>query len=226
MIIKKFDDFLNEAYLKGGRQPLYHYTFLGRLSLIIESDTLKMGNPARPKGSKATCVTRSPYFSHDGANLETRIVLDYDKMRKDGYKSHPFDEVGTVTKTSKDLNLIKSHFPSIKKGKRNVHHVLDLPKIGTGLEVEFEERIYQDIKNIGKYIISIDFSDESNVVSDHILIYRVGGLNKYLEKYPHIKVKVFDGKNKAQTKDITDKIINKYKELENLLKKEIIESLT
>jgi hypothetical protein len=206
MFIRKFEDFINEAYLKGGRQPLYHYTFLTRLSLIIESDTLKMGNPARPKGSKATCVTRSPYFSHDGVNLETRIVLDYDKMRKDGYKSHPFDEVGTVTKTSKDLNLIKSHFPSIKKGKRNVHHVLDLPKIGTGLEVEFEERIYQDIKNIGKYIISIDFSDESNIV-------RVGGLNKYLEKYPHIKVKVFDGKNKAQTKDITDKIINKYKEI-------------
>jgi hypothetical protein len=206
MFIRKFEDFINEAYLEGGRQPLYHYTFLTRLSLIIESDTLKMGNPARPKGSKATCVTRSPYFSHDGVNLETRIVLDYDKMRKDGYKSHPFDEVGTVTKTSKDLNLIKSHFPSIKKGKRNVHHVLDLPKIGTGLEVEFEERIYQDIKNIGKYIISIDFSDESNIV-------RVGGLNKYLEKYPHIKVKVFDGKNKAQTKDITDKIINKYKEI-------------
>jgi hypothetical protein len=206
MIIKRFIDFINESYLKGGRQPLYHYTFLFRLSSIIESDTLKMGNPARPRGSKAICVTRNPHFSHDGAELECRIVLDYDKLKNDGYRSHPFDEVGTVTKTTKSMNLIKSHFPSIKQGKRNIHHGLDLPKIGDGLEVEFEERIYRNINNIGKYIISIEFSNESALLG-------LNGLYKYLEEYPHIRIKVFDKKYKSQTKDITSELIDKEKSL-------------
>jgi hypothetical protein len=50
MRVKRFIDFVNESYLKGGRQPLYHYTFTHRLTSIIETDTLKMGNPARPRG--------------------------------------------------------------------------------------------------------------------------------------------------------------------------------
>jgi hypothetical protein len=132
--------------------------------------------------------------------------LDYDKLKNDGYRSHPFDEVGTVTKTDKNMNLIKSHFPSVKKGKRNIQHGLDLPKIGGGLEVEFEERIYRDVNNIGKYIISIEFSDESTV-------FKLSGLDKYLEKYPHIRIKLFDKKYKSQTKDISDKLINKEKSL-------------
>jgi hypothetical protein len=204
MIIKKFDDFLNEAYLKGGRQPLYHYTFLGRLPSIIESDTLKMGNPARPRDSKAICVTRNPYFSHDGAELECRIVLDYDRLKNDGYRSYPFDEIGTVTKDTKNMNYIKSNFPSVKQGKRTIQHGLDLPKIGNGLEVEFEERIYRNVKNIGKYIISIDFSNKSNLL-------RLSELDKYLEEYPHIRIKIFDKKYKSKTKDITDELVDKEK---------------
>lgn len=204
MRVKTFQEFVNEAYLEGSRQPLYHYTFLSRLSSIIESNILKMGTPARPRGSKAICLTRNPYFSHDGVGLECRISLDYDKLKNDGYRSHPFDEVGTVTKDTKNINFIKSNFPSIKQGKRNIQHGLDLPKIGTGLEVEFEERIYKDIKNIGKYIISIDFSNESTAL-------RLSVLDRYLEEYPHIKIKVFDEKYKSQTKDITNKITDKEK---------------
>jgi hypothetical protein len=64
MKIKKFEDFINESYLRGGRQPLYHYT--SRLSEILGSDKLKTSRVARPRDTKAICFTRTPYFKHDG----------------------------------------------------------------------------------------------------------------------------------------------------------------
>jgi len=84
MIIKRFLDFVNESYLKGGRQPLYHYSRTSNLTNIMKDDVLKMGRVARPRGSKAICLTRSPYFTHDGGvTTSPRIVLNHDKLRND-----------------------------------------------------------------------------------------------------------------------------------------------
>jgi hypothetical protein len=95
MSIKKFDDFVNEAYLKGGRQPLYHYTSDYSILKILSDDLLKTSNVVRPKGTKAICLTRNPYFTHDGGvKTSPRIVLDYDKLIRDGYRSYPVDEIG------------------------------------------------------------------------------------------------------------------------------------
>lgn len=199
-------DFVNEAYLKGGRQPLYHYTRITHLSKIMETDTLKVSRVSRPRNTTSICLTRSPYFTHDGGSLTApRIVLDSDKLRKHGYNSLPVDEIGIAGK-GMDKNFTKSNFKNIKSGKRPVHSGLDLPSpVGStnmGLEVEYEERIHKDIKDVGKYIISIEFYNESE-------IRRLHGLSDYLEKYPHIVINVYDTKKREQTTDITDKVFNK-----------------
>ena len=46
MIIKSFIEFIDESYLSGSRQPLYHLT--GRLQSILLTDLLKCGKPSRP----------------------------------------------------------------------------------------------------------------------------------------------------------------------------------
>jgi len=208
MIIKRFLDFVNESYLKGGRQPLYHYSRRPGIIGIINDDVLKMGSVARPRGSKAICLTRSPYFTHDGvAKASPRIVLNHDKLKNDGYNSLPVDEIGIAGNKSKHSgNFTKSKFDNIKSGKRPVPNGLDLPKPGwMGLEVEFEERIYSDIKDIGKYIISFEFAKESDIPK--------GDLINYLEKYPHIVINLYDSNKRNTVVDITDKIIEKDKVL-------------
>lgn len=205
MIIKRFIDFINEAYLKGGRQPLYHYTRVSHLYNILETNILKVSSVVRPRGTKGICLTRNPYFTHDGGtSTSPRIVLDIDKLRRNGYNSFPVDELGiTGVKIGHSGNFTKSNIENIKSGKRTVHNNLDLPKPGSnGLEVEFEERIYKDIKNIGKYILSIDVIKESDLPKN---------LNSYLEEYPDIIINLYDIKKRNKVTDITSNITNKEK---------------
>lgn len=203
-MIKKFNEFISEelAYLAGHRQPLYHFT--QRLNSILDDDMLKLGNPARGSHgkTKAICVTRNPDFSEHGS---TYIELDYSKMLNDGYKAYPVDEWawlrnGTQNKEAiKHYNFNKSQFPEVLSGRRGTKHGTNIPhKLGM-LETEFEERFYTDIKNIGKYIISINFDRNRN--QDY-------KLEKYLKEYPHIKVYNVDKDNHRKKVEITDKIIN------------------
>jgi len=210
MVIKRFIEFVNESYLKGGRQPLYHYSRTSNLTKIMDSDFLKMGTVARPRGSKAICLTRSPYFTHDGGVTHSpRIVLNHDKLKNDGYNSFPVDEVGIAGNKSKHSgNFTKSKIDNIKSGKRPVPNGLNLPKPGgkiRGLEVEFEERIYSDIQDIGKYIISFEFTKESDIPTHQIIT--------YLEKYPDIVINLYDTDKRSTVFDITDKVTKKDKVL-------------
>lgn len=198
MSIKKFNEFINEAYLKGGRQPLYHYTSDYNITKILSDDLLKISSVARPRGTKAICLTRNPYYTLDGnVKNSPRIVLDYDKLIRDGYRSYPVDEIGIAAISSnKDRNLIKSNFKEVKSGTRGTKHGLDLPKTPQ-LETEFEERIYKDIKNIGNYIISIEFSKSPNSINE---------IRSYLNKYPHIIINIYDSENRHKVTDITAEI--------------------
>jgi hypothetical protein len=205
MKIKRFLDFINESYLSGSRQPLYHYT--NHIFAILDTDCLKMGTVVRPKKVRAICLTRNPYFTHDGScTNSTRIVLDSDKLRLAGYISLPVDEVGLAASHygQGDKNFIKSNIENIKSGKRTVHNNVGLKKPGTsGLEVEYEERIYRDIEDLGLYIISIDIAKESDIPRN---------IYPYLEKYPNIIINLYDVNKRTQVKDITD-VINKKKSI-------------
>jgi hypothetical protein len=196
----KYKIFEEESYLKGGRAPIYHYTH--RLEDIIKSDMLKIGTPAR--GPLGICVTRQKEFGDHSMHGSCRLVLDVDKLKSDGYNPQPVDEIGLAQfytkngrerlrknpapKNSEISNHMKSNFDEFKKGMRGTYHgIEDLPKIGDiTLPYEYEERIYRDIKNIGKYIISIDFPKGSIIDTKLIKEYQV--------KYPQIEVKYYNPK--------------------------------
>lgn len=206
-MIKKFNEFISEelAYLAGHRQPLYHFT--QNINGILQSDMLKLGNPARGSHgkTKAIAVTRNPDFAEHGS---TYIELDYSKLYNDGYKAFPIDEWawnknGTPNPLNKERNFGKANFPSVLKGNRGTKHGTNIPhKLGM-LETEFEERFYTDIKDLGKYIISINYEKGRGDIN--ILQKRV---KEYLEKYPHIKVYNVEKSNHRKKTDITDTIIN------------------
>jgi|688.fasta_scaffold322042_2 hypothetical protein len=200
MKIKKFLDFITESYLEGSRQPLYHLTY--RLVYILDSDLLKCGKPSRATHGKdkSISVTRNIDFSHDGALISEIIELDADKLMRAGIRPYPADEIGSVTKNNKTRNFSKSNFDEVKLGKRGTKHGLDLPTDPV-LETEFEERIFQDIPNLGRYMMSINLQRPNSNRNRALEV--ESKISEYLKKYPHIKVFEFDPENRRKKTDIT-----------------------
>jgi len=203
MIIKSFKIF-NESYLRGSRQPLYHIT--RSIYTILKGDILKSSKPSRPSHGKIKSIslTRNIDFTSDNYIAQV-IEIDVDKLLNDGIKSYPVDEIsweedGTINKSyvSGKRNLSKSGFNEFKKGTRGTKHNLDLPK-KYHLEYEFEERVFQNIEKLGKYIISLNFTKDT-FLKDEIEIIR-----DYLNKYPHIVIKIIDKDNRRKSSDITYK---------------------
>ena len=209
MIIKKFIEFTNESYLEGSRQPIYHIT--RHLYDILKTDLLKCNKPARTSHGKdkSISLTRNIDFSDVPSN--EIIELDVDKLINSGIKTYPVDEWAwkngkrNLDTINLSRNLSKSGFDEFKKGNRGTKHNLDLPK-EFKLETEFEERIYKDITNLGKYIISLNFRQEPSRG-----IYDTSGdfgvVKDYLQKYPHIKVYLMDKDNRRKRTDITYKFV-------------------
>lgn len=200
-MIKKFEEFINESYLGGHRQPLYHFT--RNLDTILKTDLLKMSKPARGTYGKtlSISVTRNVDYADAG---DIFFELDYSKLYNDGYIAYPVDEWawnrdGTVNKNTKKYSFGKSNFREIESGRRGIkHNISNLPKIGS-LEIEFEERFYKNIENLGKYIISINGPE----------LHYSSNIEKYLEKYPHIKIYSVDKNNHRIKKEITKDIKEK-----------------
>ena len=211
MIIKSFIEFIDESYLSGSRQPLYHVTY--RLYDILKTDLLKCGKPSRTShgSSKSISLTRNIDFRHDGANLDEIIELDVDKLRNSGIKTYPVDEWAWKDgkrnlDVIKKMNFIKSNFDEVKSRRRGTKHNLDLPKEPI-LETEFEERIYQDITDLGKYLISLNFVKEPGAGDFDVV-------RNYLIKYPHIKVYLMDKDNRRKKTDITYKFVESKEKVE------------
>jgi len=163
-----------ESYLLGGRQPLYHAT--DYLSDILNDDILKVSTTADKQ--KAICLTRSSTYDLD-YNINVRLVLDVDKLLKDGYKPIPYDEVGAnITVGAKNYNKTAKSNYLFRSPKHNLN--LPDPEI-EDFTWEYEERIYKNIEDLGKYLIAIDLTESSyNKYKDT--------LYKYTQKYPHIKL--------------------------------------
>jgi hypothetical protein len=200
MRIQTFVEFIEESYLGGSRQPLYHLTT--RFVAILDSDLLRCGKPTRVTHGKdkSISVTRNIDFSHDGAGISEIIELDADKLMRAGIRPYPADELGSVIKQDKTRNFSKSNFDEVKSGKRGTKHGLDLPTDPV-LETEFEERIFQDIPNIGRYMMSINL-ERSNSNRNRALEIE-SKISEYLKKYPHIKVFEYEPENRRKRTDIT-----------------------
>ena len=202
MIIKRFIDFVNEAYLKGSRAPLYHFT--AKLQNIIYSDKLLTSRPSRPSHNKERSISLTRNINYIEYKGFPCIELDIDELKSDGIKVFPVDE-WAWTKTGepnkdviKKYHMGKANFKEIKSGKRGTSHGLNLPKNPT-LEIEFEERIFKNIDNVGKYIISI-------YLQKHSLERLEKEIHNYLKKYPHIKIYLYNT-DIRKGKDITEEIL-------------------
>jgi hypothetical protein len=213
MFIKKFEDFINEAYLKGGRQPVYHFTSSSGLLGIIKSDELKTSKPARQSHGYDKSISLTRNIDYSDSRNDFCLELDSDSLLRDGYRIYPVDEIswkeGKPNKLAiKNFNFIKSNFLDVKSGKRGTKHGLKLPK-NPILETEFEERIYKNVKGVGKYILRI-------ILNRDVLNTRIGFLNEdlrdilvdYLNKYPHVRIYKSDGDFRRSI-DITDLVVNK-----------------
>lgn len=209
-MILKFEVFINEGIdFEGNFTPLYHIT--GHIRDIIKDDMLKPGRPAR--GPRGVCLTRSKYFAHGGSGhgKSPRIILNRELLLQDGYRIYPLDEWALAKPENnidgnkeihpdkwvnkevvKKHHFGKSQFPALKSGKRPISHNIEgLPKDKmSGLEVEYEERILTEVKDLGKYIYAFNFENEDQYTQK-----RWSGepsykdvIELYKAKYPHIKV--------------------------------------
>ena len=183
-----------ESYLVGARQPLYHFTF--NLKSILKTNTIiaqKGFYPDRTK--KAICLTR--FKGYSGASGNERICLDTNLLIKHGYKPYPIDEYGhafnfyvkkhinsEVEKNKKKVYHFKTISKPFTQGEKTVHGIpkFENPMIKIPLEIEYEERIYKNIENVGKYILYIDVDENFFDSEKEILI-------EYVKKYPHILVR-------------------------------------
>jgi hypothetical protein len=121
---------------------------------------------------------------------------------KPGSSSYNIDKMKAIHPETRDkwvnkevikkYHMGKSQFPALKAGKRPISHNIEgLPNDKRrGLEVEYEERILTEVKNLGKYIYAFNFATEDQYTQK-----RWSGEPSYKEtidlykaKYPHIKV--------------------------------------
>ena len=211
MPIYNFSEFVNESYLKGGRQPIYHSTY--HFVNILESDILKVNKPTFDDKSKEyISFTRNRGFQEHGFK---KFMLDADLLIKDGYVPKPVDELGTALMKAKPHR--KEEYKEYTKSNpesRLVNHNIEDLKTGVmfSKEAEYEERIYKNITNLGKYVIEI-------VLDNKYLNKYKPELTQYIEKYPHIIVTNEKGDVLFSKKDIKTKVENNVLVSENKNKK-------
>jgi len=215
-----------ESYLSGGRQPLY--TWVVDFKRMIESDQLNVGNPTYDKNHKKRSDTdqlKSISLSRSSSFIyykTYRIVLDTNKLIKDGYIPEPFDEFSAAFNSKLGNTSKPRHFKYLKAIRHGLNIKFD-PKIND--EEEYEERIYKDIKDIGKYILYINMQPDTLDRISPLVV-------EYIKKYPHIEIRKFRyiKSNHTQGNSKNDKIlldggeilmdINKIREMEK--QKELI----
>ena len=141
-MINNFNNFIDESYLESNNAPLYHYTTTYQFIEILESNILKMStfdNPVNGNKIKIVSLTRNKNIdlSYYKPYLDVIIELDKNKLLKK-YKILPYD-----------------YF--IQSGRE------DKPKsnINRKEPFEFEELVLNDVKNIDKYILSVNFRNDS-----------------------------------------------------------------
>jgi hypothetical protein len=154
--MKKFEDYIEESYLKSNFAPLYHFTSIWVFNSILKEDMLNVGyyeNPINGEKDKFVSLTRNKDFDLSFRKTEVRLDLDQNLLRND-FNIIPYDFF---------IHSNQEQYPksSIKRIK----------------PFEFEEIILKDIKNLHKYLININFSDIESLFKSQYTLY------EYIEKY-------------------------------------------
>lgn len=161
-------DFIMKIYCSGNYDKLYHGLSLEQLVDVLNSDTLSH------RHHPAVCMTRSERFAKSFLNSgkarslrSCRCVLVLDKAKlSDNYKIVPVsDHMNMLDIPAKDSEEYAQYAESAKKRMKS-RYIDDR-------NAKAEERCYTDIKNISRYIQSIeitssvlDFDGGQDIVSD------------------------------------------------------------
>ena len=197
-----------ESYLESGRHLLYH-TLREDLHLeyVLNRDLMSPGVIAR--GPKGVCFSRSINWTNDADN-KYRLVLDSDLLKRHGYNSIPLQEFTYASRSTErkipSQNVWKGKLDWYKDSKRSTpHNISSLPPHNKSImETEFEERVLKEIKNVGRFIIYMDFIEYPK---DDILKL----VKNYLEKYPYIKTRIMDKVNSSKVKEFDIETLNNKK---------------
>lgn len=160
----KIFNFLNFIFEGYNRQNIYHLTSLYPLQDILDSDTLSVGyydNPIGNKNLKMISFTRNKHFGLEHREYNVKLELD-SEILKNNYKIIPYDFfINSKQETKQKWNVDR-----IKK-------------------FEYEEVILNDIVDLHKYLISIDFLGEEEDIYKYW-----NSLYRYYKMYkPIIKLK-------------------------------------
>jgi hypothetical protein len=188
-MISNIEKYTYKSKPQFNKHLLFHHTYISALKEIINHDVLRVNRTC----DKVTSIsfTRCSYYSD--AYVE-RIVLDYNLLKIDGYNTTPYDEVTMNLRNHLDNDSFKIKTKGYSKVNPNTFGRCINNKLNTKithigktdpLEWEYEERIFKNIKNLGKYIISI----ETNI---HHLKHLILPLKNYIDKYPHIEIILLD----------------------------------
>jgi hypothetical protein len=167
---------------------LYHTTSINNLYDILNSNILKKSDTF----NNISFSRNKNYWYKTKRGV--RLVLDRELLTQN-YKIYPFDYYND--KNYKDEDFI---YDTQKKY---------LPKSALGIKTkndsdrktpfEYEECIFNDIKNLTKYIVAIEIDDKAynkSYIKDY--------LNEFLQKNPHIKIKIV---SREQLDDFTIKYL-------------------
>ena len=135
-------DFINDSYLDTNFAPLYHRTTTYGFIDIIQSNTLKIteyDNIYQDDTVKMVSFTSDKKLNLDyyKSFLDVVIEINRDKL-KENYKIIKYD--------------FFIHSKKEDKPKSNIHRIEPF---------EFEEIVIKDISNIDRYIISVNFENNS-----------------------------------------------------------------
>lgn len=181
---------ISESYLESGFAPIYHWTLFIRE--IMEDDELLISTPAYgEEGVKSISLTRSNYYGEYSKSGYTRLVLDVNKLKLDGYKILPIEEIALSKRLSYGIKGLKDfkYHKGFYHPMRYMRNKVELEMSEDGLEHEYEVRIFKNIKNLGKYLLEIQFTDLDDIEV------KLDVLKIYLEKYSKIKITLINSED-------------------------------
>ena len=150
-MIKNFTDYIEESYLDSNHAPLYHICGIHSLYDILKDNILKKGyfeNPLNGEFLHMVSLTRYKKLNLNYYKEFCECIIELDKNKlSQNYKIYKYD--------------FFIHAKQEDKPKSNINR---------NKPIEFEEMILNDILNIDKYILSIDFINNSlSIISNELL---------------------------------------------------------
>jgi len=148
-----------DKYEKGGGigqyAPLYHYVKRDMIIPILWDNKLK-GSFVKGDKEYGVSTTRNPYSRMKRHNHnDDRLVLDQNKLRRDGYKIVPFDYLSIAIGREDETNI--KHYATKIDPSRNTMQ---------GFGFEYEEVILGNIEPLEDYLLYIDISFDKEDKSD------------------------------------------------------------